>query len=156
MRVNTQKNNVMKALFILLFSAASLFAKSAPTGDGVVSPQALETFKNSFSHAQEVYWSESADFYKAEFVLAGQYLYAFFSKEEGSLLAVTKNIAFTDLPVLLQTGLRENYCNYWISEIMEVSGTEGVTYYLTLENADRKMVLHSVKNNWTLYQKKSK
>ena len=77
----------MKALFIIIFSLASLFGKSAPVNGEVVSPWVLESFQHSFARAEQVYWSEGKEFYKAEFIMAGQYLSAFFTKDDGELLA---------------------------------------------------------------------
>jgi hypothetical protein len=57
----------------------------------------------------------------------------------------------------LQTGLKKDYSNYWISDLFEVSNSDGTGYYITLENADSKVVLKSTGgDNWKTYQKKTK
>jgi hypothetical protein len=39
--------------------------------------------------------------------------------------------------------LKREYDEYWISDLFEVSGNEGTAYYITLENANTKLVLKS-------------
>jgi hypothetical protein len=72
------------------------------------------------------------------------------------MLGLTKNISFTQLPIFLQANLKEVQENTWITDLFELSNEDGTTYYLTLENANEKITYRSVKNEWTLYQKKSK
>jgi hypothetical protein len=144
----------MKLLFVLLMLIGSLSAKSNP-GDEPVSPVVLHSFNQSFAHAEDVNWSVTREFYKAEFLLNCQYVFAFYSKD-GSLIAATRNILFTELPVILQTNLKELKNGYWISDLFELSNENGTTYYLTLENADQKVVYQSSKTEWNFYHKKIK
>lgn len=145
----------MKPLFILLTMLSSFFVKSAMANDEIVTPPILKSFHNSFNEAKEVRWIIGKEFVRAEFEFNGQYLTAFYSGD-GKLVAITKNITSTQLPIVLQTSLKKEYANYWISELFEVSNEEGVAYYITLENASTKVVLKSSFNNWNQYQKKTK
>ena len=43
----------------------------------------------------------------------------------------------------LQSNLKKNYDDYWVSDLVEVSKNEGTYYYITLENADTQLVLKS-------------
>jgi hypothetical protein len=44
-----------------------------------------------------------------------------------------------------------------VSGLFELANTDGTSYYITLENADIKMVLKSSNGgNWTVFQKSSK
>jgi hypothetical protein len=57
----------------------------------------------------------------------------------------------------LQTNLKNNYSNYWISDLYEVAKPENTSYYITLENADQKIVLKSTGgSNWTIHKKSNK
>ncbi len=144
----------MKPLFfsLLLFVTMSMNAFAADTA---VSPDILKSFKKTFSTAKDVTWSTSNDLYKADFVYRSQYITAYYDAE-GNMLALTKNILSTELPLLLGTSLREHYSNHWISEVLEVSTEDGSRYYVTLENADEKVVLKSVQNNWSVAKKVKK
>lgn len=121
-----------------------------------VSSKVLDAFKTEFSGAKEVSWTAGENFYKASFVYNDQYVFAFFSTE-GEMLGMTRYISSVDLPMSLQTGLKRNYGSYWISDLFEVSNNEGTGYYITVENADAKVVLKSnATGGWTQYSKTTK
>lgn len=146
----------MKPLFILLTVAASFFTKTSSANDEVVSPLILKCFESSFSNAKEVDWSLTKSLYKASFTLDGQYISAFYNND-GSLLAMTRNISSAQLPIVLQTSLKKEFTRYWISDLFEIANEEGTSYYVTLENAGSKLVLKSTNNTaWAKYLKKQK
>ena len=92
--------------------------------------------------------------HKAHFELNGSYVTAFY-EPNGTMVALTRNLTLTQLPVKLQTSLKSAaYQQYWISELFEVSNEEGTQYFLVFENADRKVVLKSVgTDGWSTYKK---
>jgi hypothetical protein len=141
----------MKQLFFSLVLSFTL-GVHAFAADTVVAPNILQSFQKTFSNAKEVVWSTGKDLYKAEFVYSSQYITAYYDAD-GTMLALTKNILSTQLPLLLENSLKENYCDYWIADIVEFSTEEGTSYYATLENADGKVVLKSSQNNWTVNKK---
>ena len=70
---------------------------------------------------------------------------------------MTRNISSLELPISLQANLKNNYSKYWISDLFEVSNQEGTSYYITMENADSKIVLKSSGNGrWNTYKKMAK
>ncbi|MEO8405859.1 MAG: hypothetical protein ABI480_14730 [Chitinophagaceae bacterium] len=144
----------MKGIIMTLaFIASSMFAFA---GEGNVSKNVLTAFGKEFQGATEVSWSAGSDYYRAEFVLNNQYISAFFSNS-GELMGVTRNISSLNLPLTLQNKLRKEYGNYWISDLFEVSNREGTRYYVTLENADKKMTLKSDSDtNWDVFSKSAK
>lgn len=145
----------MKPLFILLTILSSFFVQSAKANDEPVTSAVLRSFQTSFKDAKEVQWKIGIDFIKVEFVLEGQYITAFYAAE-GKLIAVTKNISSTQLPIVLQAQVKKEYNDYWITELFELSNEELVEYYITVENADTKLVLKSAGSGWVVFQKKSK
>jgi hypothetical protein len=57
-------------------------------------------------------------------------------------------------PVNLYADLKNDYSKYWISDLFEVSNSEGLHYYVTLETADSKLVMHSGNGgSWSTYSK---
>jgi hypothetical protein len=59
--------------------------------------------------------------------------------------------------MMLQGNLKKDYSDYWISDLFEVANNEGTSYYVTLENADTKMVLKaSDGKSWRSYSKVKK
>lgn len=125
--------------------------------DNEVSSKVLDAFKTEFTGAKEVTWTAGDNFYKASFVYNDQHVTAFFNVD-GQMFAMTRNISSLDLPMSLQTSLKkEGYSNYWISDLFEVSNDEGTTYYITLENADARVVLKSEGTlSWSQYRKTTK
>ena len=85
----------------------------------------------------------------------GQFITAFYDAA-ANLVAVTKNISPLQLPVTLQASLKNSYCDYWISELFELSNENGTSYYVTVEDGDSKLTLKSSGTNWTTYKKSRK
>ena len=141
----------MKRLFILLAMVVSFTASNA-TNREMVAPAVVASFQKTFGNASEVSWSSSRDFYKVQFLLNNQYITAFYA-EDGEMLALTKNISSTQLPILLDANLRMHYEGYWISELIECSTSDDVAYYVTLENANEKIILKSYSSNWSVQKK---
>jgi len=143
---------ILTILAVMLTISLSSFAK----GDEKVSPAVLEAFKTSFKQATEVDWTVKENMYKAQFNLEGQYITAYYDVE-GKMVAMTRNISTSQLPISLQTSLRNQIDGLWITELFEVSNEEGTAYYVTLENSDTKQVLKASANgDWNNFQKQRK
>jgi len=126
------------------------------TGEEAINKQALNAFKKEFAGATDAAWTVGTNFYKVEFSLNEQKLFAYYNTQ-GEFLAVTRNISSLQLPLALQTSLKKCYNSYWISDLFEVSNTDGTRYYVTLETADSKIVLKSADgSDWSIYQKSKK
>lgn len=132
---------------VIAVTTLSAFAK-----DENVNQKVLDAFKTEFSTAKEVEWSVGADFYKATFNYNGKYVFAFYN-EEGELLGLTRYLSPSDLPLALQNNLKKNYEGYWVSDLFEASKDDATNYYITLENADTKIVLKSTENSWNTFSK---
>jgi hypothetical protein len=146
----------MKPLFILMILASSFFATTSSAAD-IISAKALKSFETTFTNAKEAAWTISESYYKVQFILNEQTLTAFY-REDGKLLAVTRNISSLQLPIILQTELKKKYSNYWITELFEKSNDNGAEYYITIEDAVNKTVLKSFagSGSWVVYQKSRK
>jgi hypothetical protein len=147
----------MKLILIAFTALLSLVNTKANANDEIkVSAAVLASFNTSFKNAADVKWNTAGDFYKAEFVVNSQYVTAFYDAT-ASMVAVTRNISSFQLPVTLQTKLKSSYASHWISDLFELSDENGVSYYVTLESADGKIVLKSTGGTeWTVYKKQSK
>lgn len=144
----------MKRLVLTLTIALSLISFSSFAKDGITVNQAvLESFKSSFKNATEVNWTVAESYFKADFAMNGQYVAAYYDTY-GKMIAMTRNISSLQLPIFLQASLKNNYENYWISDLFEVANEDGTTYYITIENADTKIVLKSSSSSdWSTYKK---
>ena len=145
----------MKRFLITLTVLFSLISMSSFASDSKVDSRVLKSFQSSFKNATEVDWTVTNNFYKANFSLNGQYVAAYFDGS-GNMIAITRNISSTQLPISLQTNLKNNYEGFWISDLFEVANEEGTTYYVTVENADTKLILKSSNSDWVTYQKERK
>ena len=143
------KKMIVAAAMIVSLSA---FAKE----EKKVSPKVLNAFNTEFTTAQEVAWTVSSDYYRADFDMNGQKVSAYYNTD-GDLMGITRNISSAQLPVSLQSSLKKNYSNYWISDLFEVANNNGTSYYVTMENGDKKIVLNSTAgSDWSTYKKDRK
>ena len=136
----------MKKMMLTLAIAFSSIAAFA--GEETVSKKVLNAFKNEFTTAKDVEWIAGTNYYRAAFVYNEKHVFAYYSTE-GELLGMTRYISSVDLPLNLQLGLKKIGNNYWITDLFEVAKNESTSYYITIENADSKLVLVSTNgSNW--------
>jgi len=151
----------MKKMILTLaiaLSSLGAFAGNAfgdtRTADGEenVSPRVLDAFKSEFTTAKEVAWTVSEQYYKAAFTYNNKHVFAYYN-QDGELLALTHYLSPDDLPLALFNSLKKNYSEYWISDLFEVAKSDGTVYYVTVENADTKIILKASGNVWSSHQK---
>ncbi len=143
----------MKKIIITLAIAISSFSAFASEP---VSPIVLNSFNKEFAGVQNVEWTSTDSYVKATFVYNGQNVAAFYHPS-GEIIAVTRNITSLQLPLSLQTNLKDHYEGFWITDLFELSNNDGTSYYITLENADSKLVLKSEDNaQWVSFKKTTK
>ena len=136
----------MKKMILTLAIAVSSLAAFA--GEDNVSRKVLDAFKTEFKTVMDVEWTTGSDYYKASFTYNEKHVFAYYNMG-GDLLGLTRYISPNDLPLNLQISLKNNSNGYWISDLFEVAKNETTSYYITLENADSKMVLRSISGgNW--------
>ena len=107
-------------------------------------------FSKSFRNAQIISKESHKTYTKLTFRMNDMIMFAYYS-ENGELLAVTRNILSSQLPVNLLVSLRTDYSNYWISDLFELSGDSQDCYYVTVENADVKVTLRSAGEEWEVF-----
>ncbi len=155
----------MKKLIVTLviavssFSAAfagNSFSKPTAAEGEVVSAKVLGAFQKEFSSAKEITWTVASDYYQASFVYNDQHVSAYYNMD-GELMGLTRYISPADLPLALQSDLKKNHCDYWISDLFEVANENGTAYYITLEDADTSIVLKATDGkSWKFYKKVKK
>ncbi len=141
-------------MILTLAIAVSTF--SAFASDENVNQKVLNAFKKEFNTAREVEWATGSNYYKATFVYNEKHVFAYYN-ENGELLGLTRYLSPVDLPMNLQKNLKNDFKEYWISDLFEIAKNDGTAYFLTLENADTKIVLKSTdSSNWSVYNKVKK
>ena len=138
----------MMLTLAIIVSTVSAFA-----GEEKVAPKVLDAFKSEFNTAKEVEWTVASTYYMATFTYNDKYVFAYYN-EDGVLLGLTHYISSAELPMSLQSSLKKAYNDYWVSDLFEVAKNGTTNYYITLENADKKIVLQSSGgSDWSAYRK---
>ena len=141
------------SLAAVMMMGFSVFANGK---DDVVTQDARDAFKKDFATASNVKWEQRNNFLKATFSFNGQVLTAYYYTN-GDLQAVVRNITSDQLPINLVTSLRRDYTAFWITDLFEISSDGQTTYYVTIENSDKKVVLKSDDlSSWQVYSKERK
>ena len=136
------------AIAISGFAASAAGKSISAEGEENVNQKVLNAFKKEFGSGKSVEWIAGSNYYRAAFVYNEKHVFAYYSTE-GDLLGLTRYISPADLPMILQIGLKKNASGYWVSDLFEVAKNETTTYYITLENADEKVIFKSsVGNSW--------
>ena len=138
-----------KMILTLAIAVSSLIAFAREEN---VSKIVLDAFKTEFNTAKEVAWTAASDYYKAAFKYNEKYVFAYYSLD-GELLGLSRYISPVDLPLSLQIDLKKKSKGYWVSDLFEVAKNGTTSYYLTLDNADTRMVLKSTGgNDWETFK----
>lgn len=146
------KKSILMWAMMLTMGLTSAFANNEET----ISQRAISSFKKEFTQAQDVKWESTKDFVKATFKMNDQVMFAYYS-QMGDLMAVTRNIVSGQLPINLLSDLKKNYGAYWITDLFEVSSSSEASYYVTLQDADTRVILKSNGiSAWELFKKEKK
>lgn len=146
------KKRILTWVLLLTVSISSTFANVIEN----VNQQVISSFKKDFASAEEVTWEKTKEVSKATFKLNDQVMFAYYA-EDGSLLAVIRNIVSSQLPINLLSDLKKNYSSYWISDLFEMAADNSTSYYITLENGDQTIVLKSYGSaGWETFKKEKK
>lgn len=137
--------------------AAALLLASVTTktfaNDVKVKPSVLRTFQSTFANVSNVQWSVVGHLYQAVFTVDGETTFAFFSSEDGLLVASSHYITISELPRGLRSTLKTEAADSKILELFEVQSDNGTDYYATLQNGDKTVILKGVSSKWSIYKK---
>jgi hypothetical protein len=146
------KKSILVWVLSLTLGVTSTYART----DEGTNVRAENSFKKEFATATNVQWEQTKDFTKATFSLNDQVMFAYYS-QEGDLLAVTRNILSSQLPINLLADLKKNYNTYWITDLFEMATNDATSYYVSIESGDYTIVLKSDgANGWQVFKKERK
>ena len=131
----------MKKIITILVLIITISA-SAIAGDEINNPRVTNSFQEEFNEAQEVKWVLKENIYMVTFSYENKFFTAYYNKK-GSRLGLSRNMLVTELPELLQKEVKQDYKNFWISGLLELSDYTGTNYFLVLENSKMKFILVS-------------
>jgi len=137
------------AITMVLLLTLGLSYSFARTPDSIRS-DIRASFRKDFHNALIISTEVRKNFTKLTFRMDNMIMFAYYSGN-GELLAITRNIVSSQLPLNLQMPLKNDYAGYWITELFELSGDNDNCYYVSLENADSKVTLRSNGDTWEVY-----
>jgi hypothetical protein len=139
---------MLAAAFVLVTNV--IFANS----DKARIPESVASaFTSTFAHVRDVRWENFGNYFKASFIQKGKTMYAFYS-DNAEFMGVAKNILSDGLPGMLQAEIKSKYPGYWITDLAKYQVGDKNGFLITLENADKKIVLKTEDNqHWQIYTK---
>jgi hypothetical protein len=139
------------AAVALVLTMSTTHSYASPAHE--ISGKLKTAFQKDFNKAELIDYEGNKDYTRLTLKMNEVIVFAYYS-ESGELLATTRNIQSTQLPLSLLLDLKKNYAGYWITELFEMSASNQTSYYMTLENADTRIDLRSVDNgNWETFKK---
>ncbi|HEX3935810.1 MAG TPA: hypothetical protein VHW43_14105 [Puia sp.] len=135
------------AALLLTLGVSTSFAANTTDNGGVTA-----SFRKDFKQAELLSTDAGKDYTKITFKINGAILSAFYS-QNGELLAITHNIRPTDLPINLLMQIKSEHADCWITDCFEFDANGSTSYFITLENSDNKLTLHSNGADWETYSR---
>jgi hypothetical protein len=150
-KLQDMKKTMITFAITMLGLTGSTYAATAKSVDAV--PANVESeFSQEFTTAMDVRWEEGENFFKATFEDWGRTLFAFYA-DNGDLMGVATNLSTTTLPERLRAQVRKSYAGYWVSDLFGYHNADEKGFVITLENADKVVVLKAVGNeSWSVYK----
>jgi len=150
-QITTSKIALLLVLFLTVASSFSFAGAASELAPGI-----RTSFRHDFKGASLISSEVREDLVKVTFSMNKTILWAYYSTE-GKLLGVVHNILSSQLPVELQADLKENYSNYWITELFEINKDGESSYYVSLQNADEVLNFRSTADSgWEVYSRVKK
>ncbi len=147
------KKKIITMLSALILVSSAIFANTTATPV----PASVESaFSQNFQHVRQVRWDSFGNYFKATVSDKGRTMFVFYS-DNAELMGMGRNLLSDRLPELLQTGIKSRFQEYWITDLVQYRVGDKEGYLVTVENADKKIVLKSEDNrNWQIFSKENK
>ena len=149
----------MKKLVTVLAATAILFSASAFSKDSnaTKTTSAVEkSFSKDFSNASNITWETKSNIYIAHFQLNNEFIEAAYS-EDGDLVATSRTIAATDLPLATRLAIEKKYPGYDVAKNgEEITYEKQTNYYINVGNDKEILKLKCTVNGDISVDKKVK
>ena len=130
----------MKKLLLAALVVAGLGSSAFATDATKVSSKAQNSFEAKFGNATNVKWTPRESYNKVSFTLADEQVEAFFAIV-GDLIGFSRKAAFKSLPLAAIQKIKKEYAGYTVKETIEFEQNEEKSFYVSLENGDKKQIL---------------
>lgn len=139
-------------ILAIMFTTGAAFANKDNATDN---KKAMVTFNKEFAGASDVAWFNTEESTVAKFSLKNSKVTAHFNKA-GELLATSRYITDTDLPLSVLNKLIKRFPNQNIRNIVEYNVEGETTYVISLENDTEWTILKSQNDILTTLKKLQK
>ncbi|GGH77994.1 hypothetical protein HNQ91_003979 [Filimonas zeae] len=144
----------MKKFIIAAITVITLAttAFAADTND-----KTMNLFKAAYPGAEKVHYKAVGELFSVSFVLDGTNMQAFYNAA-GEQIAVSRSIAYKNLPARAIVALENKFKGYAATEVIEMDhSTEGSSYYVSLVNDSQKVIAQvSVSGEVSVFKKSAK
>lgn len=137
------------AILAIMFTTGAAFANKDNVSDN---KKVMVTFNKEFAGASDVAWFNAEETIVAKFSLKNSKVTAHFNKA-GELLATSRYITDTDLPLSVISKLIKRFPNQNIRNIVEYNVEGETTYVISLENDTEWTIIKSQNNMFTTLKK---
>src|ERR1700712_3252129 len=120
-----------KYLFFIYFLVAGFSADASPS---TINEKLLKSLQQSYPHAFQVNWLESAETYVVYFEQDGIRATNFY-KKDGSFIRSTRYYQEANLPYYLIAVIKERFPEKKIYCVTEISTPNEISYYIKIEDA---------------------
>lgn len=142
----------MKKLLLAALVVAGLGTSAFALDVNKVSTRVQNSFEEKFANAKNVKWTAKDSYNKVSFTLADEQVEAFFATD-GDLLGLSRRVGFKSLPLNAIQKIKKEYAAYTVKETIEFEQTDEKSYYVSLENGDKKKILEvSLYGNVSVYR----
>ena len=130
-----------KLLISALFSFAVYSFSFANTTEKSFSFKGAESFAKMFANAKDVNVKTVGEYTEVKFSWNDEKIQAFYNTD-GELVVTSRNIKLNQIPLPALKTISEKYTDYTTTEVIEFDhAEEGLSYYVGMENADKKIIL---------------
>jgi hypothetical protein len=143
----------MKKRIFILFASIILTVTATYANSHLshIPETVISEFRHDFSYSKNVNWEMIGNYYKASFNEHGMTFYAFYT-EDADLMGIATSLPADRLPATLLSKIKVKYSSYWISDLYSLNINNTPGYFITVENADQKIMLKTDGNtSWVLF-----
>jgi len=147
----------MKKIFLPLSLLLTVVASTAfANKDNNPGPGIEEVFKQEFTGAENVSWSQQENYQKATFVLRGHRVIAYFN-DDNELAGCIRDIFYDQLPLTVMKAIDNKYPAADVQEVREITNIDGTSYSVSAELNNKKYKIRiSSAGNITDIEKQAK
>lgn len=146
----------MKKIIAILTLAVMVTGSAVFARDNSINnKKVMDTFNKEFVGASDVSWYNTNDKYVAKFTMKSSKVTAHFDND-GNLLATSRYISDSELPLNVITKLMKKYPDQRIHNVVEYDANDNTTYVITLESETSWTILKAQSAGFITVLKKLK